>query len=108
MRLRHYTPRIQRRFGYEPAILLEDQSKSKYEALVSLALGYQGAVERNTTSFKRFKRVLPIAIMLMVLAPLAGLTALIAAPARPQAVCPSVIPVRAASAWAECHSATDF
>ena len=94
--------------GYEPSILLDDRSRSEYDALRSLALGYQGAIDRNTASFKRFKRVLAIAIMLMVLAPISGLVVLVAASATPQTDHLWVTPVHAVSAWAECRPAPDF
>jgi hypothetical protein len=84
--------------GYAPAVLLADTSTSEYEALVSLAKGYQISVERNATAFRRFKRLLAVAIVMLALAPLAGLAAWFVVPGTAISRAPHIIPVRAAPA----------
>ncbi len=63
--------------GYQPKVLLEDKSRSEYEALVELAKGYQTAVERNRDNFRLFQMRLSVAAGLIFAAPLAGAVVLI-------------------------------
>jgi hypothetical protein len=91
--------------GYEPAILLQDASQSEYEALVSLAKGYQQSIDLNTAAFNTQKHRLAIALVVMAAAPLVGLAALLLFPASPAIAPPILIPLRAALAWAVCRSA---
>ena len=90
--------------GYEPATLLSDRSASEYEALVSLAEGYQEAVLHNQASFVRVKARLSAAMILMAAGPLLGICVLAVLPQPRQACSISAGVVPAASAWAVCSS----
>jgi len=91
--------------GYEPAILLADQSGSEYEALVALAEGYQQAVVHNHAAFTRFKSLLAAAMVFMAGAPISGFAALALLPQGGQGCAARPTEIRAASAWGECWSA---
>jgi hypothetical protein len=85
--------------GYDPKILLEDNSESEYEALVGLAKGYQSSVERNAEAFVHLKTLLAVAIISMALAPLLGLGSLLLFPSPPAAsTSPPFIQLRVAPA----------
>jgi hypothetical protein len=85
--------------GYDPKILLEDNSDSEYEALVGLAKGYQSSVERNAEAFIHLKTLLGVAIISMALAPVLGLVSLLLFPSPPSAsTSPPFIQLRAAPA----------
>ena len=66
--------------GYDPRVLLEDQSGSEYEVAVGLAEGYQETIDANHAAFHRFKALLTVAICLMVAAPVFGLVVLASVP----------------------------
>lgn len=94
--------------GYAPKILLGDASASQYEALVALAGGYQTAVDHNDRLFRRFKRQVEFAIMLVVAAPAGGFLALVLLPDKPAIQHPRLTPVHAASALAGYRKVAGF
>ena len=63
--------------GYQPILILDDQSRNELEALESLCGGYQKAVVQNSEEFGHFRRLLNWAILFVVLSPALGVVALL-------------------------------
>ncbi|MGH7212604.1 MAG: hypothetical protein ACREF1_14220 [Acetobacteraceae bacterium] len=58
--------------GYRPEIVLEDRSRSELEAIESMVIGYQQAVQTNHDGFQHFQILLKWALGCVVAAPVVG------------------------------------
>ncbi|MGA9867331.1 MAG: hypothetical protein WBQ75_12950 [Acetobacteraceae bacterium] len=65
--------------GYRPEVVLNDRSGSELEAIESLVIGYQQAVQRNHEGFRKFETLLYWALACIVAAPILGAAALLLA-----------------------------
>ncbi len=58
--------------GYRPEIVFEDRSATELEAIESMVIGYQQAVQSNHDGFSRFQRSLKWALVGLIAAPIVG------------------------------------